>query len=151
MMNAMGIPPEKAPRKNAYGFPDHTAGLEPFPGITLGSATVSPINMANAYATIANGGRFHAPYIIEKVVDQDGETLYDHSVSDEQVIDEDQGADIAADVSYAMQQVVESGTGTAALGARPPGRRQDRHGDQRRTATSRRRGSPASRRSCPPR
>ena len=114
-MNAMGIPPAKAPRKNAYGFPDHTAGLEPFPGIALGSATVSPINMANGYATIANGGRFHAPYIIEQVVNKDGETIYDHSVNDEQVIDPDQGADIAADVSYAMQQVVLAGSGTAAL------------------------------------
>ena len=118
MMNAMGIPPEKAPRKNAYGFPDHTPGLQPFPAIALGSATVSPINMANGYATIANGGRFHAPYIIEKVVDKDGETLYDHSVSDQQAIDPDLGADIAADVTYAMQGVVESGSGfeAAALG-----------------------------------
>jgi membrane peptidoglycan carboxypeptidase len=120
MMNAMGIPPEKASRKYDYGFPDHTPGLQPFPGIALGSATVSPINMANAYATVANGGRFHAPYIIEKVVSRDGETLYDHSVSDKQVIDQDQGADIAADVSYAMQQVVQSGTGTAALGLGRP-------------------------------
>ena len=48
----------------------HSAGLEPVPGITLGSATISPINMANGYATIANGGRFHAPYIIEKVESQ---------------------------------------------------------------------------------
>jgi membrane peptidoglycan carboxypeptidase len=119
-MNAMGIPPEKPSRKYDYGFPDHTPGLQPFPGITLGSATVSPINMANAYATIANGGRFHAPYIIEKVLDRDGEVLYDHSVSDKQVIDADQGADIAADVSYAMQQVVQSGTGTAALGLGRP-------------------------------
>jgi membrane peptidoglycan carboxypeptidase len=118
MMNAMGIPPAKAPRKNAYGFPDHTAGLEPFPGIALGSATVSPINMANGYSTIANGGRFHAPYIIEKVVNKQGETIYDHSVSDTQAIDETLGADIAADITYAMQQVVESGSGfeAAALG-----------------------------------
>ncbi|HCB06046.1 MAG TPA: penicillin-binding protein [Nocardioides bacterium] len=114
-MNAMGIPPEKPTRKYDYGFPDHTPGLKPFPSITLGTATVSPINMANGYATIANGGRFHAPYIIEKVVDQDGETLYDHSVSDKQAIDDEQGSDIAADVSYAMQQVVQAGSGTAAL------------------------------------
>ena len=114
-MNAMGIPPAKAPRKNAYGFPDSSRGLEPFPGIALGSATVSPINMANGYATIANGGRFHAPYIIEEVVNDAGEVIYDHSVSDEQAIDEEQGSDIAADVSYALQQVVETGTGTAAL------------------------------------
>ena len=98
--------------------PTTAPGLEPFPGIALGSATVSPINMANGYATIANGGRFHAPYIIEEVVNKDGEVIYDHSVSDAQVIDQDQGADIAADVTYAMQQVVESGSGfeAAALG-----------------------------------
>ena len=130
MMNAMGIPPNKGPGKH-YGFPRASAGLDPYPSITLGSATISPINMANGYATIANGGRFHEPFIIEKVESKDGEVLYDHSVSDKQAIDEEQGSDIAADVSYALQQVVQSGTGTAALGHRPPGRRQDRHRDQR--------------------
>jgi membrane peptidoglycan carboxypeptidase len=119
MMNKMGIPPNKGPGKH-YGFPSSSAGLDPYPSITLGSATISPINMANGYATIANGGRFHAPYIIEKVESKDGETLYDHTVSDEQVIDQEQGEDIAADVSYALQQVVKSGTGTAALGLGRP-------------------------------
>jgi membrane peptidoglycan carboxypeptidase len=119
MMNAMGIPPNKGPGKH-YGFPRASAGLDPFPSITLGSATISPINMANGYATIANGGRFHAPYIIEKVESKDGEVLYDHSVSDKQVIDPELGSDIAADVSYALQQVVQSGTGTAALGIDRP-------------------------------
>jgi membrane peptidoglycan carboxypeptidase len=71
--------------------------------------------MASGYATIANGGRMTDPYIIEKVVDAGGETLYDHRVSDRQVIDPELGEDIAADVSYAMQQVVQVGTGTAAL------------------------------------
>ena len=51
--------------------------------------------------------------------------------------------DIAADVSYALQQVVEAGSGTAALALGPPGRRQDRHLDQRPPATSCRPGSPA--------
>ena len=119
MMNKMGIPPNKGPGKH-YGFPSASAGLNPFPSITLGSATISPINMANGYATIANGGRFHAPFIIEKVTSKDGEVLYDHSVSDQQVIDQEQGSDIAADVSYALQQVVQHGTGTAALGLGRP-------------------------------
>ena len=119
MMNAMGIPPNKGPGKH-YGYPRASAGLDPYPSITLGSATISPINMANGYATIANGGRFHEPYIIDKVESKDGEVLYDHSVSDKQVIDADQGSDIAADVSYALQQVVQSGTGTAALGINRP-------------------------------
>ena len=148
-MNAMGIPPEKPPRKYAYGFPDHTPGLKPFPSITLGTATVSPINMANGYATIANGGRFHAPYIIEKVVDQDGETLYDHSVSDKQAIDEDPGR------RHRLRRHLRDAAGRAGghrLGgarARPPGGRQDRYGPRFSTASSRRRGSPASRRSWP--
>ena len=119
MMNKMGIPPNKGPGKH-YGFPSSSAGLDPYPSITLGAATISPINMANAYATIANGGRFHAPFIIEKVTDKNDEVLYDHSESDEQVIDQDQGSDIAADVSYALQQVVQVGTGTAALGLGRP-------------------------------
>jgi membrane peptidoglycan carboxypeptidase len=119
MMNKMGIPPNKGPGKH-YGFPSSSAGLDPYPSITLGSATISPINMANAYATIANGGRFHAPFIIEKVASKDGEVLYDHSESDQQVIDQEQGSDIAADVSYALQQVVQQGTGTAALGLDRP-------------------------------
>ncbi|HEX5087475.1 MAG TPA: transglycosylase domain-containing protein [Nocardioides sp.] len=119
MMNKMGIPPNKGPGKH-YGFPRASAGLDPYPSITLGSATISPINLANAYATIANGGRFHEPFIIEKVTSKDGEVLYDHSESDQQVIDKEQGADIAADVSYALQQVVQQGTGTAALGLGRP-------------------------------
>ena len=119
MMNAMGIPPNKGPGKH-YGYPRASAGLDPFPSITLGSATISPINMANAFATIANGGRFHAPYIIEKVESKDGEVLYDHSVNDKQAIDPDLGSDIASDVSYALQQVVKVGTGTAALGLGRP-------------------------------
>ena len=61
----MGIPPEsgKAPVR---GFPGHTPGLEPQTGVALGSQTVSPINMANAYATIANGGVAAEPFIIQK-------------------------------------------------------------------------------------
>ncbi|PWN02709.1 penicillin-binding protein [Nocardioides silvaticus] len=107
----MGIPPAEAPKKDAWGFPTSTPGLEANEQVALGSQTVSPINMANAYATIANGGVAAEPYIIEKVVDQDGETRYDHKVQDHEALSED----IAADVSYAMEQVVETGTGAAAM------------------------------------
>ncbi|SDC42751.1 transglycosylase domain-containing protein [Nocardioides lianchengensis] len=111
MMNAMGIPPEKAPSTRSPGFPNKTPGLEPGVGVALGSATVSPINMATAYATIANKGVYAEPYLIEKIVDRDGKEVYTHRVKDKRVLDED----IAADVSYAMQQVVKAGSGTAAL------------------------------------
>lgn len=116
MMNAMGIPPAKKTFKKAAGFPNETAGLNPELTVALGSATVSPINMANAYATIAAGGEYAEPYLIEKVETADGEVEYQHRVKTKRVLDED----IAADVSYAMQQVVSAGSGTAALGLDRP-------------------------------
>ena len=124
----MGIPPAEPP-KEPWGFPTTSGGLLPNAGVALGSQTVSPINMANGYATIANGGVAAEPFIIEKVVDQNGEKRYDHKVQDHRALPED----IAADVSYAMQQVVEAGSGAAALSRlRLAGGGQDRHRDQRR-------------------
>ncbi len=106
----LGVPPPEAKKKDP-GYPNTSPGLEPTAGVALGSATVSPINMANAYATLANGGRAAEPYIIEKVVDRSGETRYQHRVSDTEAVE----SDITRDVSYALQQVVQSGSGTAAL------------------------------------
>jgi membrane peptidoglycan carboxypeptidase len=107
----LGIPPAKPTSPKAPGFPNSSPGLEPTAGVALGSATVSPINMANAYATLANKGRAAEPYIIEKVVDRNGETRYTHKVKDDRTV----AADITADVTYALQQVVQHGSGTAAL------------------------------------
>ena len=108
--NRMGIPPGKAPRK-APGFPSSSPGLAPITGVALGNATVSPINMANAYATLAGDGQAAEPYIIEKVELANGETDYQHKVSAEQSVK----ADVVSDVSYALQQNVQEGSGTAAL------------------------------------
>lgn len=44
--------------------------------LSLGSASVSPLEMARAYATIANGGYKIEPYFIEKVTTSSGEVLY---------------------------------------------------------------------------
>ena len=112
MSNAMGIPPAKASGRNAPGFPSSSPGLQANLGVSLGSQTVSPINMANGYATIANGGVAVRPFIIDKVVDADGEVRYQHKATEgERAISED----IAADTSYALQQVVQTGSGTRAL------------------------------------
>jgi membrane peptidoglycan carboxypeptidase len=80
--------------------------------ISLGGAPVSPLDMANAYAGIADGGMHHAPFVVSKVTRaSDGKELYKAPVSTDRAISED----IAADTSYALQQVVKSGTGRAAL------------------------------------
>ncbi|MGA8847728.1 MAG: transglycosylase domain-containing protein, partial [Nocardioides sp.] len=114
MANKMGIPPGKAGKQD--GFPDSSPGLKPITGVALGSQTVSPINMANGYATIANEGVAAEPYVIEKVTSASGEVLYNHKVVTERAI----SADIAADVSFALQENVRAGSATAALGLDRP-------------------------------
>ncbi len=109
MANAMGIPKWKKREGTMDNLRD-SPGLQANSGIALGSATVSPINMANAYATIANGGEAAPVYMIERVEDRDGTELYRHKVHTKRVLDED----IAADVSYALQEVVTNGTGANA-------------------------------------
>ena len=113
--NAMGIPPAE-PASPAYGIPTSSPGLQPNTGVALGSQTVSPINMANGYATIANRGVAAEAYIIEKVVDRDGVVRFDHKLATHEALSEG----ISDDVGYALQQVVKAGSGSAALGLRRP-------------------------------
>ena len=106
----LGIPPGR-PTKKTTGIPNSSPGLEPITGVALGNATVSPINMANAYATIAGLGERSTVHVIERVVDAAGEEQYTWKNDSTRTVDED----ISADVSYALQQVVQSGSGEAAL------------------------------------
>jgi membrane peptidoglycan carboxypeptidase len=114
----MGLAPEK-PEQGLPGIPSKTPDLSPRDSlITLGKAQVSPINIANAYATIAAGGKRADVHVVTKVVDRSGAVRYQYKNHTEQVIDKD----VAADVAYAMQQVVKSGTGRSALALdRPAG------------------------------
>ena len=111
MANALGIPPAK-PDKKYPGIPKVSRDLSSDDAlITLGRARISPINMANAYATIANGGVRANVHVIKKVEDRSGEDAKVYDVVNTDALD----PDIDSDVSYAMQQVVQEGTGQAAL------------------------------------
>jgi membrane peptidoglycan carboxypeptidase len=103
--------PEKI-KQTAYamGIPRST-DIAAVPSIALGFASVSPISMANAYSTIANGGMHHDWFAVSKVTRaSDGEVLYTAPRKTDRAIPED----IAADTSYALQQVVKGGTGVNA-------------------------------------
>ncbi len=93
------------------GVPRDAPGLEALPGISLGSATISPIDMANGYGTIADGGQAKKWFVVERVTDPDGTRRYTAPKKATRVLPDD----VDRDVSYALQQVVSSGTGTAAL------------------------------------
>lgn len=60
--------------------------LMPYPSMAIGSFEVKQLEMAGAYATIGNGGIYHEPYIIEKIVSPDGRILYEHSDSSYRVV-----------------------------------------------------------------
>ncbi len=111
MARDLGIPGDK-PSPKYSGIPSRSVDFTAEDTlITLGKGRVSPINMANAYASIANGGERADVHVIEKVVDRNGETVYSWKPKTRRAVDED----IAADTSYAMQQIVQNGTGRTAL------------------------------------
>ena len=45
--------------------------------LALGSAELSPIQMARVYSVFANGGYLTEPYLIKRIEDADGSTLYE--------------------------------------------------------------------------
>ena len=98
--------------------------FDPHPSIVLGTQEVSPLEMATAYATIANEGRRVTPTGIQKVVQNEGqedeEVLYVASeevgVAGEQVIDRE----VARKVTEIMIGDVTQGIAwKASLGDQP--------------------------------
>lgn len=77
----------------------------------IGSNAVSPIEMAGAYATIANNGIYCQPKVIDKIVDASGTEMPPPQKTCTQVIE----PNIAATAAYALQGVMASG-GTGSLG-----------------------------------
>lgn len=94
----------------AAGIPEDTPGLEANAVIPLGTASVRNIDMASAYATFAARGERVQWYVVAKVEGASGGTRYEANPDTTRAFDED----VMADVSYALQQVVRSGTGAEA-------------------------------------
>lgn len=85
--------------------------LDIVPTLTLGVSSVTPLEMSNAYATIANGGTHYEPVAIEQVIDRDGNVIIDNT-------NPEGTRAISPEVAYAatnvMKGVVTGGTGTRA-------------------------------------
>lgn len=73
----------------------------------LGTDLVHPLDMASAYATIANQGKHIDAHIVAKVDNYDGTTAFTYDTGGEQAFD----AGVMADTAFAMQQVVQEGSG----------------------------------------
>lgn len=72
---------------------------------------VTPIQLARAYAVIANGGYLVEPYIVDKVTLSDGEVLYEHKAEEQPQVIEPETAEILRTLCH---QVVLKGTGKSA-------------------------------------
>ncbi|MBI2239124.1 MAG: transglycosylase domain-containing protein, partial [Actinobacteria bacterium] len=92
-----------------------TSPLEPVCSITLGTQSVNPLEMADAYATLAARGVHHRPSPVEEVVGADGEVDGHISTRGDQAISRND-ADL---VTYALRGVITGGTGRAANIGRP--------------------------------
>lgn len=60
--------------------------LEEIVSLPLGTVELSPLEITNAYATLANLGVKHDPYFIEKITDIKGNILYEHQDTSEFVL-----------------------------------------------------------------
>jgi penicillin-binding protein 1A len=89
--------------------------LLPVASAPLGTNEINPLDMASGYATLATNGEYHPPVAITKIVDADGETIYEDKSQAEVVV----SPAAAYLTTTALEQVVQRGTGTAAQIGRP--------------------------------
>jgi membrane peptidoglycan carboxypeptidase len=108
----------------AESFPgvDHTLsedgkGGPPNNGVVLGQYQTRVLDMASAYATLAASGVYHKPHFVQKVVNANGQVLFDASQQDdagEQKIDKA----VADNVTSAMQPIAGWSRGHNLAGGR---------------------------------
>lgn len=92
------------------GIPAEAVGMEPNLAFTLGTASPRVVDIAAAYATFASRGLQVEPAYLKSITTAAGETLYKLNPKPVQAF----STDVADIVSYALQSVVQVGTGKAA-------------------------------------
>ncbi|MGE5561757.1 MAG: transglycosylase domain-containing protein [Bacillota bacterium] len=93
-----------------------TTPISTYPSMVLGSSDVRLIEMARAFASVANNGVAVTPYGIRRVVTADGRLLYQHEADENRVL---VAPWVAAEMMDLLQSAVLSGTGRAAQIGRP--------------------------------
>jgi penicillin-binding protein 1A len=99
----------------------HAMGIttynHPYPSMGIGGLTVgvSPLEMASAYATLANGGIYIKPVAISSILDPNGDLFAQAMPSRSRAI----SPQVAAEAIDILRGVITRGTGTAADIGRP--------------------------------
>ena len=76
--------------------------LDETPALALGSSDVNLLELANAYSTVANDGKYVRRQLVTRIVDRNGKEVYTAATNEEQVI--------PYKSAYLMQQLLLGGT-----------------------------------------
>ena len=91
----------------------HRMGIEselpPYPIITLGTENVTPLEMAEAYSTLASGGIHRESVVITRIENKEGEVIFESADTSERVLEED----VAGAVTKVLRRVFEDSEATA--------------------------------------
>ena len=119
-------------RRSRRGAGGHPAPASAWKPIDLATASfgqgvaVTPLQLAVAYAALANGGILMRPYIVKRIVDDNGEVALENQPTVvRRVVSEATARQSDADSRGSRRG---QGHGAACCGARAQDRRQDRHG-----------------------
>jgi len=89
--------------------------MQPVISLPLGAGDMTPLEMANAYATFASNGWYSEPTIIVRITDSRGNVLRDNTPKPQLVLDPWS----TASLTTVLRGVITSGTGRAADIGRP--------------------------------
>jgi len=92
-----------------FGF--NRAKLPPYLPLALGAGEVTPLELAGAYCTFANGGNRVAPTLIKKIKDYQGNLIYEAKPPTSVAAIDPQ---VAFLMTTALQAAIQSGTGQRA-------------------------------------
>ncbi|MEB3337087.1 MAG: penicillin-binding protein 1A [Leptolyngbyaceae bacterium] len=84
--------------------------LKPTYSLALGASEVNLLELTSAYGTLAAQGKHIESHGIRRILNRKGEVLYDADFKSKQVLDKDS----ASIVTWMLESVVNSGTGSAA-------------------------------------
>ncbi|MGH8912186.1 MAG: transglycosylase domain-containing protein, partial [Acidimicrobiia bacterium] len=102
------------------------SALVPVPSLVLGTSEVSTLEMASAYSNFATQGLWAEPFLISRIVDAQGNVIYEHEVHQERTLDER----VAAAALRPLRDVPTSnGTASRANIGRPQGGKTGTHQD----------------------
>ncbi|HET9497229.1 MAG TPA: transglycosylase domain-containing protein, partial [Candidatus Limnocylindria bacterium] len=76
--------------------------------LTLGTIGVRMIDLAASYGALANGGVYHAPYLVERILDRDGNVIYDRATDGPEPVQA-----ISAQAAYLTTDILADNTDPA--------------------------------------